>query len=381
MIGSTSDGATIHLGGVSGVCCASRVGSEIHFSALTDRGPNADSVIDWKGVGKNVRPFLLPSFTPEFLQFSWNLDTKKITLEQRMPLHDSHAAPMSGLPPFSQQEGSARKMELATDASGKLLGTDQRGLDSESICRAGDGTYWIGEEYGPDLLHFTASGTLLDRFTPGRGLPGFFANRRSNRGFEGLACAGGKVFGILQSPMPLKDAKNQIVVRLFEFDPAKRATVGVYLYLLEPQLVLTELEIVDKIGDLAFVRDRKFLVVEQNGSTGKQGVHRVYEIDLEGAANLLTTPPATEPELLLEADARKLSVVKKKFVLDLVKAGFDMADKVEGLGLVGDRSLLVVSDNDFGLTKTLDLGVPKTFVDPERKTSFGFFELPEDSLR
>lgn len=381
-IGKTIKGDSLFLGGVSGICCTTRTGDEIQFTSLTDRGPNADSVLDWKGVGKNVRPFVLPSFHPEILRFSWNLKTKKISLIERIPLHDKSGRPMTGLPPYSPQDSSPRKMELATDANGKILGTDFLGVDSEAICRGEDGSFWISEEYGPDLMHFDAQGTLLDRFTPGRGLPPFYQSRRSNRGFEGLACAGGKVYGILQSPLPLKDAKNQIVIRLFEFDPKARRTSGVYLYLLEPQKDLTELGLVDKIGDLAHIKDKKFLVVEQNAAVGEQGVHNVYEIDLEGAVNLLDAPSKSiEPEMLIEADARKLGAVKKKFVLDLVKAGFRSADKMEGLGLVDEHSLLVVSDNDFGLAKGTDPNQVKVMLDPSRKTTFGLFEISKDPAR
>ena len=40
-----------------------------------------------------------------------------------------------------------------------LTGAD---FDPESIQRAADGSYWIGEEFGPFLLHFSADGVLLD---------------------------------------------------------------------------------------------------------------------------------------------------------------------------------------------------------------------------
>jgi len=40
-----------------------------------------------------------------------------------------------------------------------LTGAD---FDPESMQRAPDGTYWIGDEFGPFLLHFSAEGVLLD---------------------------------------------------------------------------------------------------------------------------------------------------------------------------------------------------------------------------
>ena len=45
--------------------------------------------------------------------------------------------------------------------AGRLLtGAD---FDLESFRKAGDGTYWFGEEFGPFLLHTDANGTLIDR--------------------------------------------------------------------------------------------------------------------------------------------------------------------------------------------------------------------------
>ena len=48
-------------------------------------------------------------------------------------------------------------IELRRD--GKSLTGDQ--FDPESGVRIPDGTWWIGEEYGPSLLHFSADGNLL----------------------------------------------------------------------------------------------------------------------------------------------------------------------------------------------------------------------------
>ena len=39
-----------------------------------------------------------------------------------------------------------------------LTGAD---FDVESIARMGDGSFWVGDEFGPYLLHFSAQGVLL----------------------------------------------------------------------------------------------------------------------------------------------------------------------------------------------------------------------------
>ena len=57
---------------------------------------------------------------------------------------------------FSDPRGLAG--QPLTRADRQLTGAD---FDPESIRRVADGTYWVGEEFGPSLLHFSASGELL----------------------------------------------------------------------------------------------------------------------------------------------------------------------------------------------------------------------------
>ena len=57
---------------------------------------------------------------------------------------------------FSDPRGLAG--QPLTRADRQLTGAD---FDPESIRRVADGTYWVGEEFGPSLLHFSATGELL----------------------------------------------------------------------------------------------------------------------------------------------------------------------------------------------------------------------------
>ncbi|MFZ5440646.1 MAG: esterase-like activity of phytase family protein, partial [Myxococcota bacterium] len=47
------------------------------------------------------------------------------------------------------------------DAQGPLTGAE---VDPESLVRAADGTFWVGEEFGPSLLHVDGRGQVLERF-------------------------------------------------------------------------------------------------------------------------------------------------------------------------------------------------------------------------
>lgn len=57
---------------------------------------------------------------------------------------------------FTDPRGLAGQPLTRTDR--QLTGAD---FDPESIRRVADGTYWVGEEFGPSLLHFSATGELL----------------------------------------------------------------------------------------------------------------------------------------------------------------------------------------------------------------------------
>ena len=86
------------------------------------------------------------------------------------------------------------------------------------MARANDGTFYVGDEYGPAILHFDANGALLGRltvpeaFVPKRGnYPGanvfgtnaIVSGRIRNRGFEGLSITpdGRRLVAALQSPL------------------------------------------------------------------------------------------------------------------------------------------------------------------------------------
>ena len=70
---------------------------------------------------------------------------------------------ITGLPAF---DGSG---EAAYSPDGKqAYGIDPNGVDTESLALdRRDGSLWLGEEYGPSILHVAADGTILMRLVPG----------------------------------------------------------------------------------------------------------------------------------------------------------------------------------------------------------------------
>lgn len=111
-----------------------------------------------------------------------------------------------------------------------LTGAD---FDVESISRTADGTYWIGDEFGPYLLHFDRAGRLLAAPAP---MPGVFApenptrgetpaNLGSSKGFEGMAQSpdGRTLYPLLEGTVT-GDAPGAL--RFTEFDIASNASPG-----------------------------------------------------------------------------------------------------------------------------------------------------------
>lgn len=322
------------LGGLSGLSFVEENSEQITFWTLTDRGPNAEE-IKTKDPKIVLRPFLKPEYRPKVIKFSVNKTSKEVTILKEIELG------LSGLPNLESHE-------FPVDRFGKTIPKDLHGIDPESICFSRD-NIWIGEEYGPSILKFSLEGKLIKRFVPVNSypedsgfvqeLPSQIKSRKLNRGFEGLACDGDKVYAVLQSPLPA-DGKN---VLIFEFNIHTEKVERSFYYPLDSLKA-------DKIGDLDF-RNGKFYIIEQNSQVGPESFHRVYEFELSSAdMNGLLT---------------------KKLRADLTKLGFDFADKLEGLAVMPDGRLSVVNDNDFGLSGKWSDKSGEAPLDPDKKSVLG----------
>jgi hypothetical protein len=177
--------------------------------------------------------------------------------------------------------------------AGRLLtGYD---FDVESIARTADGSYWVGEEFGPYVLHFGADGTLLDEPIPHPFLkspanPAVLAQPgtqtlASSRGFESLALneAGDRLYAVAEGA-PTVDALRAVpgderVVGIFELDPTTKAYTGVtYKYRKEGNPTSNAIV----IGDMTNVGGNKYVLIERDSLFGVNAVvKRLYLIDLD----------------------------------------------------------------------------------------------------
>ncbi|KTD24823.1 Uncharacterized protein conserved in bacteria [Legionella lansingensis] len=339
-LGVTRAGQPIHLGGFSGLRFVGKKNGKLIFVTHTDRGPNPHAYYK-KGI--LMRPFMLPEFNPRLIFLEVDPPTKTLKIIKQIPLKSDNGQLLTGLP-------SMRTREHPVNLYGKKLPFDKKGMDLESIDMAADGGYWMGDEYGPSLMYFSSQGKLLALFTPAAGLPKMITQIKPNFGFEGIALHKDKLFAILQGPLNKKNNNKQSkMIRIIEFDTKKRRTVGQYLYILEEPSA--------SIGDMAALGSNRFLVIEQNGRKGQSVLKKIFLIDLANATNIQANkqPPSLNAENLESIQLQQAGVrtVSKKEVLNLAALGIKNK-KIEGIALVNQKHIALITDNDFELNGELN---------------------------
>jgi hypothetical protein len=98
--------------------------------------------------------------------------------------------------------------ETIEDLNGHVLAQDPNGYDSEGLVAMRDGTFWVSDEYGPFITHFTSGGREIQQRSPLTGtLPRELVNRVPNKGMEGLTITpdGTTLVGMMQSALQQPD--------------------------------------------------------------------------------------------------------------------------------------------------------------------------------
>ncbi|AYZ36689.1 esterase-like activity of phytase family protein [Chryseobacterium indologenes] len=363
---ATINGVDVINGGF-GSGAAAHPSRKGEFYVITDRGPNTDYL--------NGKKFLTPNFTPTIMHFKINAEGK-VEVIQYIKLKNPSGQPITGLP---NPVGMGSTGEVAYDASGNVLGTDKYGLDSESIVAAPDGTFWVSDEYGPHIVHYSAEGVEMERISPvgvntgTRKLPAVLAKRRANRGMEGLCLTpdGRTLVGTIQSMMyvPSKAAaKNTTLTRIVTFDTVTGQTKQ-FLYKQEGGGS-------DSVCDITALSNTEFLVIERDGNFGSQGgIKKVYRINISAATDVTGTDinavdgmkvnnKALEECTWDELNTAGIKTVTKTLAVDLVaKLGYEH-DKFEGIVYLGNNKLAVFNDDDFGVVDDGN-GNPKAKILPK----------------
>lgn len=378
--GTTSTGDNILAGGFSGLFYVGKTAQgELQFITHCDRGPNGEPE-KLPHSAFSARPFLSPAFQPRIVRIETQSKSKTFRIVQEVLLTDPKGKPLSGLPQWFDPR-QPHSDEQGVDLAGKLLQSNEMGIDPEGLVMMPDGSFWMSEEYRPSLLKFSASGQLLKRFIPknslpqnvikkinkkyGRriiidNLPEAYKMRKSNRGFEGLAFSGGQLYAIAQSPLEIPSAVNKNIVRIVQFDPQTESMTGEFLYPLRNKGI-------DKIGDLASDQQSATLyAIEQNSSTGQSGIHLITRFALDPMWHHTGVVPEMMPWLQLQSQ-----VVVPETTMSLADIGYDFAEKVEGLAVISPEMLAVINDNDFGVTVNTSDKTQKISVNQNKKSVLG----------
>lgn len=313
VLGKTESGQEVRLGGFSSLVFVGRVKKEekefLRFYTVTDRGPNADPI------GK-MRPFLLPDFHPQIIELLIDEATLTYHIGKIIELKQRSGEFFGGLPESSNDE-------VPVNIYGKKIKPKIKGIDTEGLAIDSVGNFWACEEGAPSVIGLDAYGKEFIRWLPNKGLPPIFEKRRFNRGLEGLALFGEKIFAFLQSPLE-KESHTGLVLEMSLKD-TKQQKIWDYLF---------DEGYDHKIGDAAFSPSGQLLVIEMNNQKREQKKffsQRVYQVRMDESQGHL----------------------QKNLVLDLNDYNYPYS-KAEGIAVLDDGRVAIVNDNDFDLSGPLD---------------------------
>lgn len=345
------------------------------FYAVSDRGPNfvcgdVEAVLgvsaDQVCKGQKVRVYPTPDYSPSIYTIFLN-DDGSFDVKDVITLKDQNGVPLTGL----TNKLTVAKTEKPVDANGNPLEQSVSSIDAEGIIRLSDGSYWIGEENGPSILHASADGTVIERIVPAGsekdfegsaykvtgGLPAILVKRQTNRGIESMAVSPDetKLYFMVQNPLAnpnadaYKAAKN---TRLFVYDRAASKLSGEYIYQLDdPQSFRNDpskKQNAPRISEVLALGNDRLLVLERTDKTTK-----LHEVELKGATNILATrwdDMSTSPTLEQQNDLGSINLTPVSKTLRFDSADYPEApNKLEGLAIMGDGALAMINDNDFGI--------------------------------
>jgi len=256
------------------------------------------------------------------------------------------------------------------DTAGSFLtGSD---FDPESFVRMNDGSYWVGEEFGPSLLHIGPDGIVLEKPVPipvvpplrfySRGSPVLrtpdhpdlrflrkeemrldLANLPRSGGIEGLArnLAGNLIYASVEKPLTDDPERTRRVI--LEFDPRRHGFTGnFWLYRADREDI--------SLASLEAFNDRVFLVLERDTEEGAAAeIKRIYRIDLEdiGEGGFLNKTLVCD---LMDIDDPRGITRAENGAIGLGRDYSFPYVTPECLVIVDEHTLLVANDNNYPMS-------------------------------
>jgi hypothetical protein len=228
-----------------------------------------------------------------------------------------------------------------------LTGAD---FDVESIVKDAAGGYWIGDEFGPYLLHFDRAGRLLSAPVPLDGViapetatrTGTTAGLGSSKGFEGLAKSpdGRYLYALLEGSVTGDTAGD---LRLNEFDTRTGKYTGKrYVYRLGASNLA--------IGDAIAIDRNRFLIIERDGGQGVTAViKRLYIADTRDRNSDGLLDKTLLVDLMNIANPRKVGGFATTFTFPF--------QTIEDVVILNEKTVAVLNDNNFPFSSGRTAGV------------------------
>ena len=227
-----------------------------------------------------------------------------------------------------------------------LTGAD---IDPESLQRDHTGDLWVGDEFGPWILHFSAGGVLLDppfqiadvRSPNNPGLRGQPPTQPNSRGFESMAITpdGKNLYAVLEGAhINDPDQKRRY---MYEFSIADKAfTDRTWQYHTTAPT--------NMIGDMTALDEHRFVLIERDGGRGVAALFRELNVvDLRDVATDGFLVPRTVVNLTAIPDPNLISLPP----LHAGDVGLGnpfsvVCESVEAVHRVNGSTLLVGCDNN-----------------------------------
>lgn len=377
--------------------------------ALPDRGYNVAGTTDYRPRLNTLTLSLTPYYGSAALAAGNGQQSQiGLSLIDTTLLTEANGTVTTGLDPQPRTgvRAAANGLPALPQAyNGKLS------LDTEGIARLADGSFYISDEYGPYIYHFSASGRMISAVQPPAALLpvrngglDFSSNnpatgqpvpspadptsgRQNNQGLEGLSLTPDKtkLAALLQSATRQDGGtggnsatrrNTRLVIYDVSTNPDSPALVGHYIVPL-PTFRSGSRTLVAAQSEMLALNDKQFLVLSRDSNSGQglSGTDSLYRsidiVDVSNATNLVgtayegTTPVAPGGNLV--ASVTPVSYTQFLSINNngqLAKFGLHnggaqdanlLSEKWEAMGLLpaldaakpDDFFLFVGNDNDF----------------------------------
>jgi hypothetical protein len=139
------------------------------FVVHPDRGYNVISTIDYQARQHEIDFVLHPYYDTASLSFTAAQQTLQLTYKNTVLQFERNNTKTSGLDALAvRAAGSGFPSIINADPQLPIPSNalPHLSLDIEGIVALTDGTFWISDEYGPYIYHYSANGTLLQAIQP-----------------------------------------------------------------------------------------------------------------------------------------------------------------------------------------------------------------------